>query len=242
MRLLFRFLGLTICGVILQLTSTAHADDLEALEQYPSGTGPFPAVVMLSGCVGFDLGSLQTQYGVTQSKLTKLGFATYRLDLLANKKATTCIGIPANTVTSDLTLFIQQLKENPMIKSDQIHLMGWSWGAQVALEATSFSDDVKSITSYYPNCDQLNAWTTTADVLMFIGDQDTFTDPAICQEKFLSSHHASDSQFKIFSEALHFFDAENLVEPAYYKGRAMGYDDVAAKESWSKVESVLKKE
>jgi dienelactone hydrolase len=77
---------------------------------------------------------------------------------------------------------------------------------------------------------------------VFLGDKDTFTESAICQEKFLASNHGSDSQLQIFTGVLHFFDAENLIEPVYYKGRAMGYDDAAAKSAWYQVTNILKKE
>ena len=54
----------------------------------PEGTGPFPAVMMVPGCSGFELG--KESYDRVQKRLRELGFATLRVDSLAARNATDC--------------------------------------------------------------------------------------------------------------------------------------------------------
>ena len=49
----------------------------------PKGAGPFPAVMMVPGCSGFEYASAKEAYNSGQKRLVELGFVTLRVDYLA---------------------------------------------------------------------------------------------------------------------------------------------------------------
>ena len=82
-----RTTGAIVCVVTALLLSLhpAIGQDLDKLKSYmetttPTGAGPFPAVMMISGCFGF--GFSAGRYDDVQEQLTKLGFLVIRVDSL----------------------------------------------------------------------------------------------------------------------------------------------------------------
>ena len=56
----------------------------------PDGAGPFPAIMMVPGCSGFDAKFAKAHYDHVQSRLVELGFVTLRVNYLAARNAATC--------------------------------------------------------------------------------------------------------------------------------------------------------
>jgi len=230
------------------VVNNAFAESLEKLEphikkQSPAGVGPFPVMILLPGCSGFDDDRFTSHYDSVQAELTKKGYATYRLDVLAARNAASCSGVTSESASPDVKIFVDSLRNDSSVKEDDVSLIGWSWGAKIALQSIVSSEkpNVKSIISYYPNCDWLSTWTTQANVLLFFGDKDTIADPTGCQPIFDASEHGPKSKFQVFDGALHLFDFANLKQPIQDKSHAMGYDNEAANAAWVTVEGLLGK-
>ena len=93
----YRILPLLVVLVALTtdiLTSSeTYANDheqrlIELLNfEKPEGSGPYPIVVLVSGCRGFNY----PFYDRAQAKLVEMGFATARVDYMAARNTTTCM-------------------------------------------------------------------------------------------------------------------------------------------------------
>jgi hypothetical protein len=71
----------------------AKASELEKLKPFfknttPEGNGPFPVILLVSGCSGFHIQG--GSYDEVQSDLTKLGFVAVRVDSLEARGEKNC--------------------------------------------------------------------------------------------------------------------------------------------------------
>jgi dienelactone hydrolase len=127
---------------------------LEKLE----GQGPFPAVMMVSGCSGFDVKYAKSHYDSVQNRLVELGYVTLHVNYLAARNATCCRpDVPTQEVAADINIANEYLKRQPFVKKGAINVIGWSYGASGALHALgrSYSQEpvqVDAVVAYYPHC------------------------------------------------------------------------------------------
>ena len=102
----------------------------------PDGAGPFPAIIMVPGCSGFDAKFAKADYDHVQSRHVELGFVTLRVNYLAARNAAICFpDVPTEDVAGDICIAAEHLRQQPFVKKGSINIMGWSYGAAGALRA-----------------------------------------------------------------------------------------------------------
>lgn len=96
----------------------------------PDGAGPFPAVVLLPHCGGFDSKNVQSGW---PSVLLKSGYAVLTVDTFAPQGTSTCVGLNKGDSRPAQARFavgaLNYLAQRPDIAPDRIGVMGFSEGA-----------------------------------------------------------------------------------------------------------------
>lgn len=246
---------LTAFLVIFVLIPTIQAADnpghSELLSKHyrlekPVGPGPFPAVMMVSACSGFESELFKKHYDAVQSKLVKLGFVTLRVNYLAVRNATDCWKVSVEEVAGDICVAVDYLRQQTFVKKGAINVIGWSFGGSGALQALKRFDSrnpvqVNAVVAYYPECGVFHPpWDSEVPVLVLVGRMDNLTPLKDCNNLFrgLPSDRVT---IRVYDDAHHCFDNDGLpVETLYYSG-TIGYNEAAAKSAWLEVTKFLRK-
>ena len=95
----------------------------------PDGAGPFPAVMMISGCSGFMFGGGGFYNGI-QNRITKLGFLVIGVDSLRFRGQDRCDGggVSVNEQVADIQAAAAYLRGRDNVRKEAINVLGWSWG------------------------------------------------------------------------------------------------------------------
>ncbi len=130
--------------------------------QWPQGQGPFPALVYMGGCNGWD--GAGTAYMQEQlSWFEGRGYAVVMLDSLGSREVTNTCAIDPKSgrfvypldLARDAKLAFSWLSKNPKIKPDRIGLFGFSAGGGGAVEvAQSKEKDYRALFAIYGWCDR----------------------------------------------------------------------------------------
>jgi Transposase DDE domain len=119
----------------------AAADDAaarrQALEPYfrnyrRSGAGPFPAILMVSGCSGFTPSIAPQVYTRAAESWRSKGYVVVFVDYLAARRLANCRGsgaVNAVEIGRDVLAVARYLQGQPYVKASQIAAVGWSLGA-----------------------------------------------------------------------------------------------------------------
>jgi len=210
----------------------------------PSGSGRFPAVVLMHGCGGWQAA---VRYGLQQHAifLRDNGFVVLNLDSFGPR------GLTGGTVCESLERMsdarsyrahdafdaLRYLHGLDYVDPNKVFLMGQSDGGSVALmaAATGASDtynphegSFRAVVAYYPWCDVLGTTRLSLDspLLVFGGARDDWTPPDDCR-RFQS--RGAEVRVTIYPEAAHSFD---LLAPIHrYLGKLVGYDQRATDDS-----------
>ena len=113
-------LFLTVIFIIFTVVPAIDADDnanhRDALSKHyrlekPDGEGPFPAVILVSGCSGFSPKFAPNHYNDVQNKLVELGFTTLRVDYLAARNIESCMQLTASAAGGDIGIAADYLNK-----------------------------------------------------------------------------------------------------------------------------------
>ena len=211
----------------------------------PKGAGPFPAVMMVPGCSGFEFG--KEHYNSVQKRLVELGFVTLRVDYLASRNVSSCANaVSAEEVAADIGIAAGYLKEQTFVKKDRLNVLGWSYGAAGALQAlgrTYNREPVKvdAVVAYYPYCVVVQQrWDSKAPVLVLVGMLDNVAPERRCTNIFRG---LPDERFTIrtYEDAHHGFDDFKLPAETQYRFGTLGYNKAAAESAWMEVTNFLRR-
>jgi len=253
---IFRLFLSCIIALLIPIVSYA-TDDVghqERLSNHyrlekPEGAGPFPAVMIVPGCSGFQAEFTKEYYDGVQKRLVESGFVTLRVDSLAARNATNCrqaMLFPTEGA-NDIFLASEYLLQQPFVKKGAINLIGWSWGGSAALLTLSITKDQKpiavdAVVAYYPACDWVRKWSSEVPVLVLGGSLDNVAPLSKCEKTFNSVPKPNKLAVKIYEGARHGFDNFTLpAEMQYPSGGTLGYNEAAAKSAWMEVINFLKK-
>jgi dienelactone hydrolase len=87
------------CLILFAISIVSYADDKtdyrELLSKHyqlqkPDGRGPFPAVILVPGCSGFNAAFAKGHYDEVQNQLLEMGFVTLRVNYLAVRDVPIC--------------------------------------------------------------------------------------------------------------------------------------------------------
>jgi len=215
----------------------------------PDGAGPFPAVVMVPGCSGFDGKFQKEYYDSVQSQLVQLGFVTLRVNYLAARNFKSCAGtVSTNEVEGDIRIAADYLKQQSFVKKGAINVMGWSYGGAGALRALRLTKSqepvqVDAVVAYYPYCaGGVQTWDSEVPVLVLVGAIDNVAPLWLCEELLfgdLPKRH--NLTVRVYDDAHHGFPLFTLPAEMEYIFGTLGYNEAAAKSAWIEVTNFLRK-
>ena len=152
---IFRLSMSCLIALLISIGSYAadNADHRELLSKHyrlekPDGSGPFPAVMLLPGCSGFDAKFSKARYDRVQSHLVELGFVTLRVNYQAARNVPICWPhVSTEDVAGDIRIAAEYLRQQPFVKKGAINVMGYSYGAAGALQALGRTENRDPVNS-----------------------------------------------------------------------------------------------
>lgn len=219
----------------------AKASELEKLKPLfsittPEGNGPFPVILLVSGCSGFQIQG--GGYDEVQSDLTKLGFVALRVDSLEARGEKNCDKqvVTAADQASDISAVVAHLKTLPNIKADAINVLGWSWGGQGALASAQANQGIAKAIAYYPACQRLQPGEIKVPTLILSGEADDVVSLDVCKSLVKDSKLAV---LRTYPNAHHAFDNKKFDPPKKYRLGTLGYNEPAAISAWAEIQKFL---
>jgi len=215
----------------------------------PDGTGPFPAVMMVPGCSGFDADFQKEYYDSVQRQLVQLGFVTLRVNYLAVRNFKNCAMVVSTTdVSGDIRIAANYLKQQTFVKKGAVNVMSWSYGGAGALKALGLAKRqeplrVDAVIAYYPYCGGgVQAWDSEVPVLVLVGAIDNLAPLSTCKILAFDDLPKRDKlTVKVYDDAHHAFDNFTLPAEMQYGFGTLGYNEAAAKSAWKEVTMFIKK-
>lgn len=203
----------------------------------PAGAGPFPAVIILNGCVGLDADAdivrrLNAEYLVR-------GIATLVLDSFSPRGITSVCGQPApdRNVTigyrvKDAYAAVNWLSTRPEIDSKRIFFQGYSHGAIAAISATNARNPVTAtqqqkvagVIAFYPYCFSPDIKFSVPTIIL-IGQLDDWTPARACE----GISDKTNLAITVFPNARHAFATPGL--DGVYGGYHLKYDEAATNDA-----------
>jgi len=220
----------------------------------PTGTGPFPAIMLVPGASGFQPARVQALYGPTAERLREAGYVVVFVDYHA------AYGLPTGPIArvgrEDFARVIlasaAYLRSLPFVKSTEIGVIGWSmggWGTLATLASIPDRDPkpFQAAALFYPGCQDLEPWRGNVQVLMLLGEEDNLTPPALCEELARRVANPSAVEVQTYRAARHGFDISDLPEVAPYPSgkpgeqRTIGYNRDAAVRAHDEMQRFFKR-
>ena len=239
-----RFICILLIAIftfVPMIRADENAKHRELLSKYyrlekPTGAGPFPAVMMVSGCSGFDVEFGKKSYDNVQRKLVELGFVTLRVNYLAARNLNICLDVPSNSVADDISIAAEFLKQQSFVKKGAINVIGWSYGGASAFRALRRTGsrepaEVDAVVAYYPYCVAARHWDSEVPVLVLHGAIDNVATPTSCEYIFSRLGKPDRLTFRLYDDAHHAFDISELPAEMEYQFGTLGYNEKAAKAS-----------
>jgi dienelactone hydrolase len=209
----------------------------------PQGTGPFPAVVYMSGCNGLNFPpEIQQEKRVIDNMLSK-GIATLIVDPFTarGEKDGACDKLDAKGFTrggNDAVAAVKALKALPDIDSSKIFLQGYSSGAIASFYATDMNmpgehdTSVAGLIAYYPYCYENVG--PAVPTLVLIGEKDDWTPAAACQ----AVTGKTNFELVVYPGATHGF-TEPFEKPFDVDGHHLAHDEAATKDAQERVDAFI---
>jgi len=204
----------------------------------PKGDGPFPAVVLMHGCGGWQSAVLGGLHAHTRYLLDR-GYAVLNLDSFGSR------GLTGGTVcestqrlvralsyrTDDAFDALRYLRSISNIDRDNIFLLGQSNGGSVAINVAKAKrhDGYRAVAAYYPWCGSLGGASRVklaAPLVIFSGGRDDWVPARECRHR-----HAVGAELAVieYARAAHSFDLP--INTQRYLGKLIGFDQGATDDS-----------
>jgi dienelactone hydrolase len=190
---------------------------LPAILHKPAGDGPFPAIVMLSGCGGYSSPQDAQQQGAWVERLEGWGYVALQVDSFTPRGSPSVCDNPARigplTRSYDAYAAKAYLASLPFVDADNVGVIGWSHGGWTIMTVIDkFYRDksekpFKVAVAFYPFC------TTPADpdtpVRVLIGRKDTWCPASYAesvQRDYKRNNWKSEFLLTVYPNATHAFD------------------------------------
>src|SRR6516225_3209210 len=138
-----------------------------------NGGGPFPAVVVLHGCIG-----ITGHFTGIADRLSSWGYVALAVDSLGPRGISSRCGIGSLDQPFDAYAALRYLSQLYFVDPARVAVLGNSMGGFAVLYAVDrdsaaqyFRDRFRAAVAYYPGCD-IAASTMTAPTLILIGEAD----------------------------------------------------------------------
>jgi len=209
----------------------------------PTGTGPFPAMVVLHAC-----GGVQQRDRDWAKQLSTRGYVALVVDSFRPRGAFNVCwdtrAVPPLWRAQGAFGAADYLRTLPYVRADRIGVIGFSHGGSSVMRAV-LADTVQhdhatpfaAAVAFYPGCDPPGS-PLASDTLILIGDADDWTPVERCilwRDQVQRAGHVL--QMKIYPGALHAFDAGAM--PQVYAGHRVGGDRQAAADATTTARNFL---
>lgn len=205
----------------------------------PDGPGPFPAVVVLHGCMGISNHSV-----AIAERLKTLGYVALAIDSLGPRGITDQCGQFFLGQATDAYAALKFLSQLPFVDANQIALLGQSMGGSSALMDVErgsigkrYSERFVAAIAYYPGCSGHSA-TLIAPTLILIGGEDE-TAQACRDMAALPHDDGATLDLVVYPGVHHAFDVDWFQPGRRVNGRWFEYNEHAASDAWDRVRVFL---
>lgn len=227
---------------------TARSLMLDAELFRPNGDGPFPAIVLMHGCGGWQP-AVREGLRTHAEFLRDSGFVVLNLDSFGPRQyggGKLCSNNPAlyqalSYRTSDAFDAMRYLATQDFVAADNIFLMGQSNGGAVAIRAAKESAPqrygkgeaaFRGVVAYYPWCGELgrSRVSLSAPLLILAGGRDNWVPASECQGV---RGEGAPLEVQVYPNAAHSFDLQ--LPPQSFQGKRIGGDPAATVDSRSRM-------
>jgi len=200
----------------------------------PEGAGPFPAVILLSGCANWDPPSEVALVKRVNADYLPNGIATLVLDSFTPRGVKGVCSDFDEMVravqyrVNDVYAAVTWLNSTPKIDSKHIFLQGYSHGGWTGIMAVSpearaaHKQAIAGLIAMYPACNTANRFSVPAIIL--IGQEDDWTSADLCN--FLDKKNV---EVTIYPGVQHGFASPGL--DTVFLGHHIAYQEAAANDA-----------
>jgi dienelactone hydrolase len=227
-------------ALMLSVPATAKTPAIPVYVARPSGNGPWPAVLLLHGCAGFD-GYL----AVGADRLAARGFVGVALDTLApHGMQTACNGNSDGDEAGSARAVLAWLRTQPYVVPDRLGVVGFSMGADAALtlidtKGTAAPPGVRMAAIYYPSCEDRDGL-VAVPLAIFDGSADTLAPAAPCEAMVRAGTAAGKTEtITTYPGATHGFDVP--APDRLFYGAKIHYDAQASADAALQVLRLIQK-
>lgn len=209
----------------------------------PNNAGRSPAVVLLHPCSGRLPPALEQ---ADAARYTALGYVLLAVDSFgARGIADGCAGGGASVdVVMDAYGALLHLASLPFVDPDRIALVGYSYGAGIALSAVAFDGPERlfdrqftAAVAYSPWCPEKLA--VGVPTLILMGERDEWAPPRACEAMMARrSGLGAPMRLIVYPRAYHAFNLKLAARRHY--GHHLEYDEAADRAAWSETVAVLR--
>jgi dienelactone hydrolase len=211
----------------------------------PMGNGPFPAVILIHPCSGRLPARIEQG---AAARYTALGYAVLALDNFTARGIADggCTGGGASVDgVMDAYGALTYLAGLSFIDPERIAIVGYAFGANVALAAVEFDGPERlfdrqfaAAVAYYPYCPEKLA--VSVPTLILLGGLDDWSPPRAC-ERMMARRTALGAPMRlvVYPEARHAFNLP--IEARRFYGQALEYNEAADRAAWNETAALLRR-
>lgn len=188
------------------LQSSGQHVMIRATVDRPSGTGPFPAIVLLHHCGGID-GDLKS----LARHFTAEGYVTIIPDSFGSRGVgAVCVSgaVTEGERVPDAYAAADYLRSLPEVRPDRIGVIGFSHGAGTItwlVSSNPLSKPFQAAVAYYPNCERRRD-AINAPTLVLSGAKDDWTPAEPCTAWGQRVHDEARLTVVVYPDTYHSFD------------------------------------
>lgn len=225
--------------------SIAGGQEISGWLYKPSGSGPFPAIVLAHTCIGVapqttTWGKLLSSWGYVVIAPDSFGPRGFQGGVCARGFL-----VSGSERVTDVAGALDWLNAQPFVEKNRIGLIGHSHGGWTAVRAVQkgyglAERGLRAAVAYYPLCMAQNDRDVAMPLLILIGDKDDWTLADNCRRLEKAGFTQPGLVETVYyPNALHSFDVKVPDRNAF--GHKLGYDSVAAPDAEARTKAFFAK-